>query len=92
MGISDTLRKTLAKLDMRATGDHAKTTCGNLQLCAGLESGIEGATHAVGQWKVELVRARRREEAAVDGAYDAEEEGGGIEATLNNFTVETAGT
>ena len=48
MGIGEILRRALAKLVMRAAGDQAKTACGNYQLCAGLEAGIEGATHAVG--------------------------------------------
>ena len=47
MGIEETLRQALAKLVMREAGYQAKTVCGNLQLCAGLEAGIEGATHAV---------------------------------------------
>ena len=29
-------------------------------MCAGLEAGIEGYTYAVGQWRVERVRERRR--------------------------------
>ena len=40
MGIGKTLRRDLAKLVMRAAGDQAKTACGNLQLCVGLEAGI----------------------------------------------------
>ena len=36
-------------------------TCGNLQLCAGIEASIEGATHAVGQWRLVRVRVRREE-------------------------------
>ena len=52
VGIGETLRRALAKLIMRAAGDQAKTACGNLQLCAGLEAGIEGATHAMGQRRV----------------------------------------
>ena len=40
MGIGETLCRDLAKLVMRAAGDQANTACGNLQLCAGLESGI----------------------------------------------------
>ena len=62
---------------MRSAGDQAKTACGNLQLSAGLESGIEGATHAVGQRILDRVRVRgrgrgrvREEEA---GASDEEE-------------------
>ena len=34
---------------MRASGDQEKTSCGSLQLCVGLEAGIEGATHDVAQ-------------------------------------------
>ena len=63
MGIRETLCRALAKLVMRAAGDQAKTVCVNLQLCTGLEARIEGATHAVGQRRVERERARRSEEA-----------------------------
>ena len=48
VGIGETLCQALDKLVMRAEGEQAKTACGNLQLCAGLEDGIEGSTHAVG--------------------------------------------
>ena len=47
MGIMDTLRRSLAKLVMRTSGDQAKTECRNLHLCTGLEDGMEGAAHAV---------------------------------------------
>ena len=56
MDIGETLRRDLAKLVMREAGDQAKTACGNLQLCAGLEAVIEGVTHAVGQQRLERVR------------------------------------
>ena len=46
--IGEMLRQSLAKLVMREAGDQAKTACGNLQLCEGLESNIEGANRAVG--------------------------------------------
>ena len=46
----------LAKLVMRAAGDQAKTARGNIQLCAGFEAGIEGATHTVGQQRLERAR------------------------------------
>ena len=60
VGIGETLRRALAKLVMRAVGEQAKTACGILQLCAGLEAGIEGDTHAVGQRRIERVRARKK--------------------------------
>ena len=67
-GIGETLRRALAKLVMREARDQSKTACGNLQLCTGIEAGIEGATHAEGKRIIEWVRARRREEEAVDEA------------------------
>ena len=43
--IRETVHRDLAKLVMRAAGDQAKTACGNLQLCVGLEAVVEGTTH-----------------------------------------------
>ena len=39
--IRETLLRALTKIFMRAAGDQAKRTCGNLQQCAGLEVVIE---------------------------------------------------
>ena len=49
---------------MRAAGDQAKTACRRLQLCAGIESGIEGAIHAVDQ------RRRERNVLELEGWAD----------------------
>ena len=49
IGTGETLRRAISKLIMRAAGDQSKTACGSLQLCAGIEYVIEGATHAVVQ-------------------------------------------
>ena len=68
MGIGETLRRALAKLVMRADRDQAKTACGNLQLCAGLEAGIEGSTNSVVQRRLERVRERRGDEEEAEGA------------------------
>ena len=77
MGIGETLRRALAKIVMREAGDWAKTACGNIQLCAGPEAGIEGATHDVGQRRLARVRARRVEtEIEVATEAEEEEEGG----------------
>ena len=46
-GIRETLFHAIAKLVMSASGDQAKMTYRSLQLCADIESGIEGETHAV---------------------------------------------
>ena len=61
MGIGETLRRALAKLVMTEAGDQAKTACSNLQLCAGLQAGIEGETHVVGKQRLARVRERGEE-------------------------------
>ena len=73
MGIGETFRRALAKIVMRAAGYQAKMACRNLQLCAGLEAGIEGATHTVGQLRLARVR-RRREGKEEEAAAEADEE------------------
>ena len=77
---------------MRADGDQAKTACGKLQLCAGLEAGIEGAKNAIGQRMIKRIRARRSEEVAEYGASVEEEESRGMADRLNILTIETSGT
>ena len=62
--IGESLRRSHSKLVIRSAGDQVKTTCGNLQLCAGLEAGIEGATHVVGQRRLERIRGRRSKNVA----------------------------
>ena len=91
VGIGETLRRALAKLIMREAGDQAKTACGNLKLCAGLKAGIEGEAHAVGQRRIKRVRVGLSEDKEV-GAFDEEEETGGVAASLNNFRIDTAAT
>ena len=36
---------------MKAAGDQVKKMCGSLKLCAGLEAGIEEATHTMAHKK-----------------------------------------
>ena len=92
VGIGETLRRVLAKLVIRAARDQAKTACGNLQLRAGLEDGIEGATHAVKQRILHMVM-ERQEETEEEAAAEAEKEkeGGGIASGLANLIIETVG-
>ena len=47
VGIGETLCRALAKLIIKASGEHTKKACGNIHLCAGIKAGIEGETHAV---------------------------------------------
>ena len=59
--IGETLHRDIAKLFMRSVMNQEKMACGCLQLCAGLEAGIEGATHAMAQ------RQRERNELDIEG-------------------------
>ena len=92
MGIGETLRQALAKIVVRVARIQAKTACGKLQLCAGLEAGIEGHTHAVGQIRLARVREQREDTEEAEVAEEEKEESGGIVASLRNLNIETAGT
>ena len=85
VGIGETLLRDLAKLFMRAAGVQAKTVYGNLQLCADLEASIEGATHAVGQRRIERVRGRRCEEGEAEDSAEEEEESWVVVQAMNNI-------
>ena len=74
MGIGERLCRDLAKLVMRAAGDQAKTSCGNLQLCEGLEAGIWCATHVVGKRVLQRERNRRIAEEARRPDKDEDED------------------
>ena len=74
VSIGETLCRALDKIVMRAAGYQAKTECGNLKLCAGLEVGIEGATHAVGQRRQEREREQLIEEEEADDTEEEEDE------------------
>jgi hypothetical protein len=47
VGIGEIYRRLMAKCVLAATGHRATDVCGNLNLCAGLPAGIEGAVHAM---------------------------------------------
>ena len=49
VGIGEVFRRLFAKCVVSRLGDKATTACGNLNLCAGLPAGIEGAIHAVAE-------------------------------------------
>ena len=65
MWVGSSTKRLIAKCTLKVIGDDAKAACGNVNLCAGLEAGIEGALHAVraraangakmefGDWKVD---------------------------------------
>ena len=63
--VGSSTKRLIAKCTLKVVGDDAKAACGNANLCAGLEAGIEGALHAVraraangnkmefGEWEVD---------------------------------------
>ena len=52
MGTGETLHRALENLVLQGVGDQEIFTCGNLQICAGLEAAIEGDMNAVQkQWE-----------------------------------------
>ena len=73
VGIGEIWRRAIAKFALSLCGKDTKAACGRTQLCAGLEAGIEEASHAVrnrseehetmefGEWKVEIRRRWQRE-------------------------------
>jgi hypothetical protein len=56
VGIGEIWSRLIAKVILAEAGQEAKNTCGDDQLCAGLETGIERGIHAVTHWwkKIEL--------------------------------------
>eukprot|EP00957_Ditylum_brightwellii_P028143 2125020-Ditylum_brightwellii.AAC.1 len=60
VGIGEAYQQLWAKLVLWKAGDQAKTACRNLQLCAGLEAGIEGAVHAVRRQREERLTEREQ--------------------------------
>ncbi len=47
IGVGETWRRCIAKCVLLVSGNEAKESCGIDQLCAGLESGVEGGIHAL---------------------------------------------
>ena len=47
VGIGETLRRIIGKCVLKITGDDVQQAAGALQTCAGVESGIEAAIHAM---------------------------------------------
>ena len=61
MGVGETLHHYLSKIFIREAGYQTNMTCENLQLCTGLEAGIEGSTYDVGQRRRERNKRGREE-------------------------------
>ena len=75
---------------MMASGYQAKTVCVNMQLCASLKAGIEGATHALGQQRLERYRERHREEEEIL-REEEEEESESVAVGIENLNIDTEG-
>eukprot|EP00956_Cyclotella_meneghiniana_P019771 scaffold34349_cov35-Cyclotella_meneghiniana.AAC.1 len=60
--VGEIYQRLWAKQNIASSGESAKVACGNVQLCAGLEAGVEGNLHAV------------REMWPDSGGYDEDDE------------------
>ena len=49
VGVGETIRRIIGKCVLKIVGDDVKQAAGTIQTCAGLESGIEAAIHAMGR-------------------------------------------
>ena len=47
VGCGEIMRRLMAKVVIASCGEEATEACGNVNLCAGLKAGIEGAYHAI---------------------------------------------
>ena len=74
VGIGETLRRSLTKLVIRASGDQEKVACGNIQMCAGLKARVEGAYYVVRQRQRERAVRGRIEYNASTETHDEEAE------------------
>ena len=55
VGIGESIRRLLAKCVVKIAGSEAMQAASNLNLCAGLPAGIEGAVHALlTKWTEEI--------------------------------------
>ena len=50
VGIGECWIRAVSKLVLADCGKEGKAACGSIQLCAGLEAGIEGAIHSIRKW------------------------------------------
>ena len=74
MGIGETLIRALANILMREAGVQANMSYGKLHLCAKIESGIEEATHDVGQRQIDRGERGDRGERDSEGGGEYTEE------------------
>ena len=72
MGIRDMIYWSLIKNVMSTSGEQANMVCGNFQLCAGLEAGIEVVDHAMGKKRRERTKRGREEESGDEAEYEEE--------------------
>ena len=70
VGIGEKICRAIAKFVMRAVVDQAKKACGSLQICAGLEDGIERATHALLKRRQDITTLAPRNRETEESDYD----------------------
>jgi hypothetical protein len=71
VGIGEIWSRLIAKVVLVEAGPGAKNVCGDNQLCAGLEAGIEGRIHAANQWWKEIELEENNGFLLVDARNDS---------------------
>ena len=69
--VGEIYQRLWAKQTIKSAGEAAKVACGNVQLCAGLEAGVEGNLHAVREMWPEAGGYEEDEEAAANNPFTA---------------------
>lgn len=67
--VGEIYQRLWAKQTIASAGESAKTACGNVQLCAGLEAGVEGNLHAVREYWPDSGGFEEDEEAAANNPF-----------------------
>ncbi|KAL3795565.1 hypothetical protein ACHAWO_009861 [Cyclotella atomus] len=67
--VGEIYQRLWAKQTIASAGESAKTACGNVQLCAGLEAGVEGNLHAVREYWPEAGGFEDDEDAAANNPF-----------------------
>ena len=82
LGIGEVWRRAMAKCVLVSCGEGAKSACGSVQLCAGVEAGIEAAMHAVKSRAEENETMEFGEWEVDDSIWEKEAEEGAVQDSL----------
>ncbi len=89
VGIGESYQRLMAKCILSATGHHAMAACDNLNLCAGLPAGIEGAVHAMGDaWAEAELNGSRMQPKIISPTAAATDQSNGADQLYATLLVD----